>query len=111
MHDFASDSTDVRRLPGKASLWRQLLSISLRCLIRCFVYSSRTSTAQGLPALVRLLLNPATGHELVILAIDSIKAVLDMGGRLPRNDLCRTLVELELLELLVAAIHEVALPS
>jgi hypothetical protein len=62
---------------------------------------------QGLPALVRLLLNPATGHELVCLAIDAIKAVLDMRGRSPRNDLCRTLVELELLELLVSAIHEV----
>jgi len=30
-----------------------------------------------------------------------------MRGRSPRNDLCRTLVELELLELLVAAVHEV----
>jgi hypothetical protein len=64
----------------------------------------------GLPALVRLLLHPATGHELVCLAIDGIKAVLDVrrlgvhGRAAPRNDLCRTLVSLEVIDLLVAAI-------
>mmetsp|Transcript_71417 Transcript_71417/g.118681 ORF Transcript_71417/g.118681 Transcript_71417/m.118681 type:complete len:1176 (-) Transcript_71417:366-3893(-) len=61
----------------------------------------------GLPALVRLLLSPATSHELVRFSIDSIKAVLDMKGKSPRNDLCRTFVEEGVLELLVIALHAI----
>ena len=61
----------------------------------------------GLPALVRLLLNPAQGHELVCFAVDSLKAVLGMRGRAPQNDICRILLDLEMIELLVMAIHEV----
>ena len=48
---------------------------------------------QGLPAVVILLADAANGRELVLLAVDAIKAVLDMRGRSPRNDLCRTLVD------------------
>jgi len=36
--------------------------------------------------------------------------VLDMKGRSPRNDLCRTFVELGVLELLVDALHEINRP-
>jgi len=61
----------------------------------------------GLPALVQLLLAPAASHELVLFSIDAIKSVLDMRGRSPRNDLCRSFAELGLLELLVSAMHEI----
>ena len=63
---------------------------------------------QGLPAVVILLADAANGRELVLLAVDAIKAVLDMRGRSPRNDLCRTLVDLDILQLLVDAMHEIA---
>lgn len=73
---------------------------------------------QGVPALVRLLLNPSapSAHPIVCLAIDSIKSVLDMRwgvgmkGRSPRNDLCRMFVELEVLELLISALLEINTP-
>ena len=61
----------------------------------------------GLAALVTLLVQPSSSHELILRAIDSIKAVLDLRGRSPRNDLCRTFVGLEVLELLVLAIPEI----
>jgi len=61
----------------------------------------------GLPALVRLLLSPAESHELVLYSIDAMKSVLDMKGHSPRNDLCRTFVELGVLELLMQALHEI----
>ena len=35
--------------------------------------------------------------QLVCLAIDGIKAVLDMRGRTPRNDICRTFVDHEVM--------------
>ena len=63
---------------------------------------------QGLPAVVILLADAANGRELVLLAVDAIKAVLDRRGRSPRNDLCRTLVDLDILQLLVDAMHEIA---
>ena len=54
---------------------------------------------QGVPALVKLLLSPASeAHELSLLAIDAIKAVLDMKGS-SRNDLCRSFAELEVREI------------
>lgn len=53
----------------------------------------------GLPALVRLLLSPAESHELVLYSIDAMKSVLDMKGHSPRNDLCRTFVEVRIAEI------------
>ena len=61
---------------------------------------------QGLPALVKLLLQPTANGPLVLLGIDAVKAVLDMEGA-SRNDLCRTFAELEVLELLVHAMHAI----
>ena len=51
--------------------------------------------------------SPSSARELVTRAIDAIKAVLDLRGRAPRNDLCRTFVELEVLELIVPAIIDI----
>jgi hypothetical protein len=62
----------------------------------------------GPPALVALLVNPSSAREIVIRAIDAIKAVLDLrSSRTPRNDLCRTFVEHEILELLLPAIIDI----
>ena len=64
-------------------------------------------SGHGLPALVALLSQPIAAHALVAHAIDGLKAVLDLRGRSPRNDLCRTLVGLDAPALLVAAIAEI----
>ena len=63
---------------------------------------------QGLPGLVRLLLGPfvSSAPELALLAIDAIKAVLDLKGAC-RNDLCRTFVALEAPGLLAHAMLEI----
>ena len=83
--------------------------MSAACASRSALARCRCSSAGAAasPRLVALLAQPFTSHELLTHAIDSIKAVLDLRGRSPRNDLCRAFVGLDALELLVSAIPEI----
>ena len=88
----------VGTIPAVLPLTQPTFPLPLRLLAATFTHTMCTCSSLtlqmtiacgGLPVIVTLLDHPSRSCELATRAIDVIKAILDLKGRSPRNDLAR----------------------